>query len=32
MAELVSAAADAVLYNMEKMEKVQRREMIVSRL
>lgn len=33
MAELVSAAADAVMYNMEKMETVQRREtMIVSRL
>uniref|UniRef100_A0ACD5YWY0 Uncharacterized protein n=1 Tax=Avena sativa TaxID=4498 RepID=A0ACD5YWY0_AVESA len=32
MAELVSAAADAVFYNIEKMEKVQRREMIVSRL
>ena len=32
MAELVSTAADAVLYNIEKMEKVQKREMIISRL
>ncbi|KAF7000440.1 hypothetical protein CFC21_016351 [Triticum aestivum] len=32
IAELVSAAADAVLYHMEKMERVQRRETIVSRL
>ncbi|KQK15682.1 hypothetical protein BRADI_1g24368v3 [Brachypodium distachyon] len=33
MAELVSAAADAVMYNIEKMEtSVQRREMIASRL
>ncbi|KAF7015309.1 unnamed protein product [Triticum aestivum] len=32
IAELVSAAADAVLYHMEKMVRVQRRETIVSRL
>ncbi|CAM0906327.1 unnamed protein product [Alopecurus aequalis] len=32
MAELVTAAADAVVYNIEKMERVQRRETIVSRL